>query len=338
MYATYKKEKDKMNNMMITNDAKKRLLRDVKQITTNPLNEHGIYYVQDDINMLKGYAMIVGPPNTPYFGGYYFFEFLFPYNYPYQPPIAKYCTNKNNIRFHPNLYENGKVCLSILNTWSGEQWSSCQTITTILLSLITLFDNNPLINEPDVTIIHPEVPIYNKIIEFANMDIAICDILFYLLRENTNNKDNTDKIIKTEETFTITHFNSLQEIEINEIISDDDDDDKQQKLHIIQNPIKIAEKNKKPNSGGGGGNIFPDFFHLFKSDVINRFIENKDKLLCICQELNKTNQGMAIQYSMQFYYRIHLLVDYTKIINKLKNCIQIVDSFNSGKEKETTET
>ena len=29
------------------------------------------------------------------------------------------------VRFNPNLYQNGKVCLSLLGTWSGgvdEQW------------------------------------------------------------------------------------------------------------------------------------------------------------------------------------------------------------------------
>ena len=54
-------------------------------------------------------------------------------------------------RFHPNLYRNGKVCLSILNTWKGEQWTSCQTIRSILLTLITLFHNKPLLNEPGFT-------------------------------------------------------------------------------------------------------------------------------------------------------------------------------------------
>ena len=54
-----------------------RLLKDVKQIMKSPLHENGIYYVHDDIDMMKGYAMIVGSVDTPYFGGYYFFELKF---------------------------------------------------------------------------------------------------------------------------------------------------------------------------------------------------------------------------------------------------------------------
>ena len=51
-----------------------RLLRDVKTLMKNPLIDNGIYYVHDDMEVLKGYAMIVGPKDTPYFGGYYFFS------------------------------------------------------------------------------------------------------------------------------------------------------------------------------------------------------------------------------------------------------------------------
>ena len=45
----------------------KRLLQDVKQIIKNPLNDNGIYYIHDDTDMLKGYALIIGPEDTPYF-------------------------------------------------------------------------------------------------------------------------------------------------------------------------------------------------------------------------------------------------------------------------------
>lgn len=103
-----------------------RLIKDVRQIIKNPLIEQGIYYVHDETNMMKGYAMIVGPSDTPYFGGFYFFEFTYPADYPHSPPRVNYCTNGDNIRFNPNLYCSGKVCISLLNTWRGDQWTSCQ--------------------------------------------------------------------------------------------------------------------------------------------------------------------------------------------------------------------
>ena len=154
-----------------------RLLKDVKNIIQNPLTDNGIYYIHDDTDILKGYALIIGPSDTPYFGGNYFFEFTYPTDYPHSPPKVKYLTNGNNIRFNPNLYTCGKVCISLLNTWRGDQWTSCQTISTVLLTLCTLLSKDPLLNEPGVDIKNQDVKPYEEIIEFSNIDIAICDII-----------------------------------------------------------------------------------------------------------------------------------------------------------------
>ena len=153
-----------------------RLLKDVKDIIKNPLTDNGIYYVHDDEDILKGYAYIVGPSDTPYFGGSFFFEFKFPVDYPHSPPQVLYKTNDEHIRFNPNLYACEKVCISLLNTWKGDQWTSCQSISTILLTLCTLLCSDPLLNEPGVTRSHHDFQKYNQIIEFKNIDIAVLKI------------------------------------------------------------------------------------------------------------------------------------------------------------------
>jgi ubiquitin-protein ligase len=165
------------SNAMITKDTIYRIIHDIKTISKSPLTEHGIYYEHDDSDMLKGYAMIVGQEGTPYFGGFYFFELKFPYNYPWSPPVVTFCTNNGYVRFNPNLYINGKVCISILNTWKGEQWTSCQTITSILLSLSSLFSDSPLLNEPGVHKHHSDMKNYNTIVEQANIDTAVCGVV-----------------------------------------------------------------------------------------------------------------------------------------------------------------
>ncbi len=161
----------------ITKESISRLLVDIKQLIKEPLTDNGIFYHHDEEDILKGYALIIGPQDTPYFGGYYFFQFNFPNDYPHSPPSVTFCTKGNNIRFNPNLYKCGKICVSLLNTWTGEQWTSCQSISTVLLTLCTLLCKEPLLNEPGVSIHHKEIGNYNKIIEFANIDIAICDVL-----------------------------------------------------------------------------------------------------------------------------------------------------------------
>ena len=167
----------KNDPVVITKDTMNRLIKDLKEIMKNPLSDNGIFYSHDETNMLKGYAMIIGPSETPYFGGYYFFELNYPANYPYSPPNIVYCTNAEKIRFNPNLYTSGKVCLSLLNTWKGEQWTSCQTISTILLTLCTVLRKNPLLNEPGIRKEHHDFKKYNKIIQYKNIDIAILQIL-----------------------------------------------------------------------------------------------------------------------------------------------------------------
>jgi len=155
-----------------------RLLKDVKQIIKNPLTDQGIYYIHDDSDLLKGYALIIGPSDTPYFGGNYFFELTYPVDYPHSPPKVKYCTNGEKVRFNPNLYTCGKVCVSLLNTWRGDQWTSCQSISSVLLTLCTLLCKDPLLNEPGVTSSHKDMGFYTEIIEFSNLRTAVCDILF----------------------------------------------------------------------------------------------------------------------------------------------------------------
>lgn len=154
-----------------------RLLKDVKQIIKNPLTDNGIYYSHDESDMMKGYAMIVGPSDTPYFGGFYFFKFDFPYDYPFSPPKVTYMTNDGFTRFNPNLYKCGKVCVSILNTWSGDKWSSCQTLNSVLLTLCSLLNDAPLENEPGQSKKSRDFIAYQKSIEFSNINFAICDLI-----------------------------------------------------------------------------------------------------------------------------------------------------------------
>lgn len=234
----------------ITKETITRLLKDVKQILKNPLTDQGIYYIHDEEDILKGYALIIGPSDTPYFGGYYFFELSYPTDYPFSPPKVKYCTNGNNVRFNPNLYVCGKVCVSLLNTWRGEQWTSCQSISTILLTLCTLLCKDPLLNEPGVTENHADMNNYNEIIEFSNLNIAICDILykkegiylpffesFYLfIKENfIKNYDKLLEFAEKKNTEFNTEFNSEAQIFRTRFYS----------MNINVNYKKVIEKLKK---------------------------------------------------------------------------------------------
>jgi len=162
------------------NKAIKRIVnKDIKSIEHNKLNEQGIYIEFNEENMLQARAMIVGPKDSLYEDGYLFFYINFPKNYPFSPPDVAYVP-VNKIRIHPNLYAGshksgyGKVCLSILGTWSGPQWTTIMDISTVLLSLQSILDNDPLLNEPGFNKqnIHQKNIInnYNEVIYYENIN------------------------------------------------------------------------------------------------------------------------------------------------------------------------
>jgi ubiquitin-protein ligase len=128
--------------------ASRRVLKDIQRAQEDLMKQQGIWYFMDEKDMTKGKALIRGPPDTPYEGCLLLFSIQFPYDYPFSPPKVSFLTSDGKTRFHPNLYVDGKVCLSILGTYSGPSWSGTQSITSVLLSILALLDNNPLCHEP----------------------------------------------------------------------------------------------------------------------------------------------------------------------------------------------
>lgn len=64
--------------------------------------------------------MIAGPEGTPYSDGLFEFDCFIPLQYPNTPPLMTLrTTGGGRVRFNPNLYNDGKVCLSLLGTWPG---------------------------------------------------------------------------------------------------------------------------------------------------------------------------------------------------------------------------
>lgn len=157
---------------------KLRIMQDLVDFNNN--KPGGIYLYINKENIFKNYALIMGPSNTPYFGGYYIFEIKFPKNYPKGPPFVKMLTTNKNVRFNPNLYECGKVCLSILGTWKGPSWKSVMNLRLVLLSIQSLLNDFPIINEPGFEDTMPEDNKsieYNHYIIYYNYKISIIDIL-----------------------------------------------------------------------------------------------------------------------------------------------------------------
>ena len=101
--------------------------------------------------------MITGPQDTPYANGCFLFDVYLPSEYPNVPPkVNLMTTGKATVRFNPNLYNCGKVCLSLLGTWSGSAGESWDPKVSSLLQLAVsiqslIFVSEPYFNEPGMS-------------------------------------------------------------------------------------------------------------------------------------------------------------------------------------------
>ncbi|CAH1115912.1 unnamed protein product [Phaedon cochleariae] len=82
-------------------------------------------------------VMIEGPAKTPYEDGLFLFDIQLSIDYPRSPPLVHYISYSTE-RLNPNLYVEGKVCVSLLGTWMGrgtEVWGPNSTLLQLIVSI-----------------------------------------------------------------------------------------------------------------------------------------------------------------------------------------------------------
>lgn len=91
-------------------------------------------------------ALIVLNPDSLYYGGYFRATMKFPRNYPFEPPDFRF----ERPLWHPNVYTDGRLCISILHApgedvtsgeMAGERWSPVQRVESVLISVLSLLDD-----------------------------------------------------------------------------------------------------------------------------------------------------------------------------------------------------
>ncbi|EIW56668.1 ubiquitin-conjugating enzyme [Trametes versicolor FP-101664 SS1] len=129
------------------------LRRQLTELTKHPVEGFSAGLV-DDNNLYEWEVMIIGPPDTMYEGGFFKARLSFPEDFPLNPPKMRFITPM----WHPNIYPDGVVCISILHPPgedqygyedSGERWLPVHTIESILLSVISLLSSDtPNLDSP----------------------------------------------------------------------------------------------------------------------------------------------------------------------------------------------
>lgn len=106
--------------------------------------------VKDNLQVWEIY--VIGPPETPYSKGVYKALLKFPDEYPMKPPTLKFICKM----YHPNIYKDGKVCISTLQTGKdgsdslGQYWRPVLGVEQAILSVVSLLSDPNLDDPADV--------------------------------------------------------------------------------------------------------------------------------------------------------------------------------------------
>ena len=166
--------------------SQKRIVKDIQLLNKNKdeLITRGIHFHVNETDISKLYLMISpchkqeGELISPYTGGFFLFEIDFPEDYPIAPPKVIFHPQQNKYRLHPNYYENGKVCLSMINTWSQPDWTATMSMMSLAAVLEERFNERGLSFEPGHEGDSPQKLMeFNNFVRFGVFDVAICSVL-----------------------------------------------------------------------------------------------------------------------------------------------------------------
>ncbi|KAF6138077.1 hypothetical protein GIB67_033491 [Kingdonia uniflora] len=121
------------------------LHKQLKDLTRHPVDGFSAGLV-DDSNIFNWSVSIIGPPDTLYEGGFFNAIMSFPSDYPNSPPTVRFTSEM----WHPNIYTDGWVCISILHApgkdpngyeLASERWLPVHSVESIVLSIISMLSS-----------------------------------------------------------------------------------------------------------------------------------------------------------------------------------------------------
>ncbi|TFL06373.1 hypothetical protein BDV98DRAFT_559298 [Pterulicium gracile] len=124
-----------------------RIQREYRAFITGLPDSIFVRAYEDRSDLLR--SIIFGPENTPYEDAPFVIDWMLDGDFPNTPPIAHFHSwTEGKGRVNPNLYEEGKVCLSILGTWSGDHTESWSAARSSILQAVVSIQGLVLVKEP----------------------------------------------------------------------------------------------------------------------------------------------------------------------------------------------
>lgn len=230
-----------------------KIIKDLKSILDEPVEGIFCEFVNDS-NVFEWRIFFEGPSGTPYEGGVFEARMLFPQEYPMQPPTLTIMSEF----WHPNVFKDGRVCISILHSpgndpMSGElpeeRWMPTQTVATIMLSFQSMLAD-PNLSSPaniDASVMYRDrraeyLERTKKLVELANQRVPTHVVIPHPDTDPAQREKKLEKMKKLNElnSFSINNMDDSDDMGSDDLGSDEEDSEDDTcdvELEIVDCPI-----------------------------------------------------------------------------------------------------
>mmetsp|Transcript_44545 Transcript_44545/g.109366 ORF Transcript_44545/g.109366 Transcript_44545/m.109366 type:complete len:204 (-) Transcript_44545:35-646(-) len=166
-----------------TPECVKRLARETKEVARSPPDN--ILACPSEDNLLVWHYVLLGPEDSPYDGGVYHGQLVFPHDYPHAPPAIYMSTPSG--RFEIDT----KLCLS-MSDFHPESWSPAWSVSSILVGLLSFMLESEITAGSITTSAAEKRTLAAKSLDYNAKNADFRKLFPYLLLDDDDDDDDGD--------------------------------------------------------------------------------------------------------------------------------------------------